>query len=477
NMDRHREQRRDRGSVDDKYNKDRKEREQEKVHARRRGEDVKDRERKRRVRDDDYKEEERRKASVEVVDDADKKNTKRTHNAGGGKSWTLDGESDEEEEADGGDVKEKKEIGTNGDAMDEDEIDPLDAFIISMVIPQVTTAVLYEKRTKDANSYSEEGYPPPKLDNDDEEDPLEDDDEFMKRVKKTKVDKLSLVDHSKIDYIPFRKNLYIQVKDIQNMTHEQVVAYRKQVELKIHGKDVPKPIQSWHQAGLTTKVLDTIVRKMKCDKPMPIQAQALPVIMSGRDCIGVAKTGSGKTLAFILPMLRHVMDQPPLESGDGPIGLIMAPTRELVRQIHSDIKKFTKKLGLKCVPVYGGAGVARQIRQLKRGAEIVVCTSGGKIMNLTRVSYLVMDEADRMFDMGFEPQITRIVQNTQPNRQTLLFSATFPRQVEVLARKVLNKPVEIQVGGRSVVNKDITQLVEVRPPGNERFYRLLELLG
>ncbi|GJY93073.1 DEAD-box ATP-dependent RNA helicase 42 [Tanacetum coccineum] len=557
------------------------------------GEDVKDRDRdrdrKRRRRDDDYKEERDRErerkvsrrredsmenGGVKKVDEsvADKKETRtreedmeeeqrklddemekrrrrvqewqekrrkeesEKENADGetaGKTWTLDGESDDEEalpveNADGdmdvdGDVKENKENGDgmvngldngdtvttvqNGDAMDEDEIDPLDAFMNSMVIPEVTkltaeVAVLDEKSSDDKvkengrkktagrslgriipGEDSDSEYP--NLDND--EDPLEDedDDEFMKRVKKTKVEKLSLVDHSKIDYIPFRKNFYIEVKDIQKMTHDEVVAYRKELELKIHGKDVPKPIKTWHQTGLTTKVLDTI-RKMQYEKPMPIQAQALPIIMSGRDCIGVAKTGSGKTLAFVLPMLRHIMDQSPLESGDGPIGLIMAPTRELVQQIHSDIRKFTKILGLKCVPVYGGSGVAQQISELKRGAEIVVCTPGrmidilctsaGKITNLRRVSYLVMDEADRMFDMGFEPQITRIVQNTQPNRQTVLFSATFPRQVEVLARKVLTKPVEIQVGGRSVVNKDIAQLVEVRPE-NERFYRLLELLG
>ncbi|KAJ6306140.1 hypothetical protein OIU78_021464 [Salix suchowensis] len=226
--------------------------------------------------------------------------------------------------------------------------------------------------------------------------------------------------------------------------------------------------------------------KHNYEKPMTIQAQALPIIMSGRDCIGVAKTGSGKTLAFVLPMLRHIKDQPPVEAGEGPIGLIMAPTRELVQQIHSDIRKFTKALGIRCVPVYGGSGVAQQISELKRGTEIVVCTpgrmidilctSGGKITNLRRVTYLVMDEADRMFDMGFEPQITRIVQNIRPDHQTVLFSATFPRQVETLARKVLNKPVEIQVGGRSVVNKDINQLVEVRPEG-ERWFRLLELLG
>lgn len=457
-----------------------------------------------------------------------------------GKTWTLEGESDDEEAAPvenaEGDmdvddnVKPVNEIGDgmvngldsedtvpalqNGGDMDDDDIDPLDAFMNSMVLPEVSKLsnteipVLDQKsshskkddkiqdngqqRRKSAGRSMGRIIPGEDSDEDytgveNDEDPLEDedDDEFMKRVKKTKVEKLSLVDHSKIDYIPFRKNFYIEVKEIQKMTVEEVAAYRKLLELKIHGKDVPKPIRTWHQTGLTTKVLETI-RKLNYDKPMPIQAQALPIIMSGRDCIGVAKTGSGKTLAFVLPMLRHIKDQPPLMSGDGPIGLIMAPTRELVQQIHSDIRKFTKVMGLSCVPVYGGSGVAQQISELKRGAEIVVCTPGrmidilctsaGKITNLRRVTYLVMDEADRMFDMGFEPQITRIVQNTRPDRQTVLFSATFPRQVEVLARKVLNKPVEIQVGGRSVVNKDITQLVEVRLE-NERFLRLLELLG
>jgi ATP-dependent RNA helicase DDX46/PRP5 len=307
----------------------------------------------------------------------------------------------------------------------------------------------------------------------------------LKRVKKTKAEKLAIVDHSKIQYPTFRKNFYIEVKEISRMAQEEASAYRKELELKIRGKDVPRPLKTWNQTGLNNKVLD-VIKKAGFEKPMPIQAQALPIIMSGRDCIGIAKTGSGKTLAFVLPMLRHIMDQPPLQQGDGPIGLIMAPTRELVQQIYNDIRKFSKVVGLTCVPVYGGSGVAQQISDLKRGTEIVVCTPGrmidilctsaGKITNLRRVTYLVMDEADRMFDMGFEPQITRIVQNTRPDRQTVLFSATFPRQVEVLARKVLTRPVEIQIGGRSVVNSDITQTVEVRPE-NERFLRLLELLG
>ncbi|XP_059647342.1 DEAD-box ATP-dependent RNA helicase 42 [Cornus florida] len=459
-----------------------------------------------------------------------------------GKTWTLEGESDDEEAPPEGksemdmnldeDAKPSDEAGDrmavdseNGDAapalrnvgddtaVEDDEIDPLDAFMNSMVLPEVeklNNAVLpstSDEKNSDLKNGSRSNGDQPKKglnksigriipgedsdsdygDIENDEDPLEDedDDEFMKRVKKTKAEKLSLVDHSKIDYAPFRKDFYTEVKEISRMTSEEVAAYRKQLELKIHGKDVPKPVRTWYQTGLTNKILDTI-KKLNYEKPMPIQAQALPIIMSGRDCIGIGKTGSGKTLAFVLPMLRHINDQQPLMSGDGPIGLIMAPTRELVQQIHSDIKKFTKVMGLSCVPVYGGSGVAQQISELKRGAEIVVCTpgrmidilctSGGKITNLRRVTYLVMDEADRMFDMGFEPQITRIVQNTRPDRQTVLFSATFPRQVEILARKVLNKPVEIQVGGRSVVNSDIAQLVEVRLE-NERFLRLLELLG
>ncbi|RCV29934.1 hypothetical protein SEVIR_6G050400v4 [Setaria viridis] len=449
-----------------------------------------------------------------------------------GKKWTLDGE-ESDEEGDKEDGNKAEENGGAGDmnvdlpngggdanggaAMEEDEIDPLDAFMNSMVLPEVakmeSAAAAMDtapaegvddkngKSTKDAVSNGDKKGPRRAMgrimqgddsesdyddaDNEGAGEEDEDDEEFIKRVKKTKAEKLAIVDHSKIDYQPFRKNFYIEVKDITKMTTEEVVAYRKELELKVHGKDVPKPIKTWVQSGMTSKLLDTI-KKLGFEKPMPIQAQALPIIMSGRDCIGIAKTGSGKTLAFVLPMLRHVKDQPPVVPGDGPIGLIMAPTRELVVQIHSDIKKFSKVLGINCVAIYGGSGVAQQISELKRGAEIVVCTPGrmidilctssGKITNLRRVTFLVMDEADRMFDMGFEPQITRIVQNTRPDRQTVLFSATFPRQVEILARKVLTKPVEIQVGGRSVVNKDIAQLVEVRPD-SERFFRLLELLG
>ena len=410
---------------------------------------------------------------------------------------------------------------------DEDEIDPLDAFMAANVMPEVEKL----KKVTEAESGPRQSIPitsiplrmngrPPsaaaggasqqpakrrrraRYDSSSDDDYYggsadeagarseEDDDiEWAKKVqagKLSKGDRLGVADHSTINYPPFRRNFYIEVAELAKMSPAEVEAYRKSLDgIKVRGKDVPKPVKNWNQCGLSARVLETI-RRSGFDTPLPIQAQALPVIMGGRDCIGIAKTGSGKTLAFVLPLIRHVKDQPPLASGDGPIGLIMAPTRELVTQIGKEVKRFARAAGIDCTCVYGGSGVANQISELKRGTEIVACTPGrmidilatgnGKITNLRRVTYLVLDEADRMFDMGFEPQIMRIVNNIRPDRQTVLFSATFPRSVETLARKVLINPVEIQVGGRSVVNADITQYVEIRKE-EDRFLRLLELLG
>ena len=321
---------------------------------------------------------------------------------------------------------------------------------------------------------------------DDDDD--DDDEAWAKKqtAKLSKTERLGTVNHDEIDYEPVKKNFYIEAKEIASMTKAEVKQLRVELDgIKCRGKKVPKPIKTWAQAGLNNRVHE-LIRRSGFEKPMPIQAQALPVIMSGRDCIGVAKTGSGKTLAYILPMLRHINAQEPLASGDGPIGMIMGPTRELVTQIGKDCKRYGKAMGFSAVSVYGGSGIAAQIGDLKRGAEIVACTPGrmidllttgsGKITNLRRVTYMVLDEADRMFDMGFEPQITRILANLRPDRQTVMFSATFPHTMEALARAALDNPIEIQIGGKSVVNSDIEQLVELRPE-EDRFLRVLELLG
>ncbi|GMF14546.1 unnamed protein product [Phytophthora lilii] len=293
------------------------------------------------------------------------------------------------------------------------------------------------------------------------------------------------VDHSKMNYIPFQKKFYVVPKEIKDLSEAEVEAQRKECEIKIRGKSCPRPLQKWTQCGFSVRMLQ-LIKKHGYEEPFAIQKQALPAIMSGRDVIGIAKTGSGKTLAFLLPMFRHILAQPPLQENEGPIGIVMAPARELAQQIYLETKKFSKGLGLRATAVYGGSSVSEQIANLKRGSDIVICTPGrmidilcmsaGKMVSLQRVTYVVLDEADRMFDMGFEPQITKIMMNIRPDRQTLLFSATFPRAVESLARKVLRKPVEITVGTRSTASGDITQYVEVREE-DDKFMRLLQLLG
>ena len=424
------------------------------------------------------------------------------------KEWTLDDDDDEEDENDKMEVLEEGKIG-------EDEVDPLDAFMLDLdetpvvkekpvkqnsttnssingtkkgptfvTVTKVKGQMLKQMKTRkgelmqndqDAVEYSDE-----------EEGDSDLASALSNIMKKNKRKELPAVDHKKVEYQHFRKDFYKEVPELARMTPEEVSAYRIELEnVKVKGKNCPKPVKSWAQCGMSSKVLD-VLKKNDYEKPTPIQAQAIPAIMSGRDLIGIAKTGSGKTLAFLLPMFRHVLDQPPLDFDDGPIALIFSPTRELAIQIYNECKKFCKPLKLKTVCVYGGAGVSEQIADLKRGAEIVVCTPGrmidvlaansGRVTNLHRITYIVLDEADRMFDMGFEPQVMRIIGNMRPDKQTVMFSATFPRQMEALARKILNQPIEVQVGGRSVVCKEVEQTVVVLEE-HQKFLKLLELLG
>ena len=379
------------------------------------------------------------------------------------------------------------QVQADPDAMEEDEdVDPLDAFMNDLV----PTSKPGFKSKKAAKSRLQEpeamfGDDDVNLTAMDQDNP----DSIMAaaadKAKKKKKD-IPTINHGKIEYEPFRRNFYSEPVDVADWTEEEVATLRMELEnIKVRGLDVPKPVQNWAQCGLGVQVLD-VISSLGYQAPTSIQAQALPTIMSGRDMIGVAKTGSGKTIAFLLPMFRHIKDQRRLDSLDGPIGLVLSPTRELATQIHRDCKPFLKALGLKAVCAYGGAPIKDQIADMKRGAEIVVCTPGrmidlltansGRVTNLRRVTYLVLDEADRMFDMGFEPQVMKILASIRPDKQTVLFSATFPRQMESLARKTLVKPVEIIVGGRSVVAPEITQIVEVRAE-DQKFIRLLELLG
>ncbi|KAK5073871.1 pre-mRNA processing RNA-helicase [Lithohypha guttulata] len=372
----------------------------------------------------------------------------------------------------------------------EDEVDPLDAFMQDLSAKPVRRSTYKGKPQTAAKSefqepesfFNDDDIEMAAIDEDDPGDIMAKAEEIAKKKKKD----IGVVNHAKVQYKSFRRNFYSEPVDMQDWTEEDVANLRMELEnIKVRGVDVPKPVQTWAQCGLGVQVLD-VIRDLGYASPTSIQAQAVPSIMSGRDVIGVAKTGSGKTIAFLLPMFRHIKDQPRLDAQDGPIGLVLSPTRELATQIHKECKPFLKALDLRAVCAYGGAPIKDQIADLRRGAEIVVCTpgrmidllaaNGGRVTNLKRVTYVVLDEADRMFDMGFEPQVMKILANVRPDRQTVLFSATFPRQMEALARKTLDKPVEIVVGGRSVVAPEITQIVEVRAE-NTKFHRLLELLG
>ncbi|KAI3386142.1 hypothetical protein SNEBB_010012 [Seison nebaliae] len=292
-------------------------------------------------------------------------------------------------------------------------------------------------------------------------------------------------DHSRVYYKKFRKIFYNEIPEISKISDHKIHQLRQQWEIHVRGRRCPRPITEWAHCGFSIRILDTL-KAHEFTKSTPIQSQSLPIILSGRNMIGIAKTGSGKTLAFLLPLLRHVMDQPPLDSGDGPIAIIMVPTRELCLQIFKECRRFTKSLDLNVVPVYGGTGIADQIAELRRGANIIVCTPGrmidllvannGRVTNLRRVTYVVIDEADRMFDMGFEPQVKKILDNIRPDRQLVMFSATFPKPMETLARAYLDKPIAIIIGGRSVVCSDIEQHI-ILIEEDKKYLKLLELLG
>jgi ATP-dependent RNA helicase RhlE len=183
--------------------------------------------------------------------------------------------------------------------------------------------------------------------------------------------------------------------------------------------------------------------------PTPIQTKAIPSVMNGRDIMGLAQTGTGKTAAFALPILHRLM-----QGKRGHVrSLIIAPTRELSEQIHDAITSLGKETHMRSVTVYGGVNINTQIQKLNRGAEIVVACPGRLLdhmnrgtIDLTRVEVLVIDEADHMFDMGFLPDIRRILKHLPTQRQTLLFSATMPNEIRCLAKEILMDPMTIKAG-------------------------------
>ncbi|KAF8107011.1 hypothetical protein N665_0129s0079 [Sinapis alba] len=271
-------------------------------------------------------------------------------------------------------------------ANDDDEIDPLDAFMEG--IHEEVKSALPPKPKAKAERYKDD----------------EDDDHVIEPIQ--------ALDHSSIDYEPINKDIYDEVESISKMSEQEALDCRHSLG-----------IRTFEDCGFSSQMMSAI-KKQAYEKPTTIQCQALPVELSGRDIIGIAKTA-----AFVLPMIVHIMDQPELQREEGPIGVICAPTRELAHQIYLEAKKILKTL------------------------------------TMMRASYLVLDEADRMFDLGFEPQVRSIVGQIRPDRQTLLFSAIMPWKVE-----------KVTVGEAGMANEDITQVVSVIPSDADKLPWLLEKL-
>jgi ATP-dependent RNA helicase RhlE len=190
------------------------------------------------------------------------------------------------------------------------------------------------------------------------------------------------------------------------------------------------------------------VRDLGYHTPTPIQRKAIPPVLDGRDVMGLAQTGTGKTAAFVLPILERLLQ--------GPRGrvraLVIAPTRELAEQIHTAVQDMGRRTGLRSITIYGGVGMNPQVQKLRTGVEIVVACPGRLLdhlgqgtIDLSHVEVLVLDEADRMFDMGFLPDIRKILRHLPGKRQTLLFSATMPEDIRRLAHDILRDPVTVQV--------------------------------
>src|SRR5918911_140872 len=237
-----------------------------------------------------------------------------------------------------------------------------------------------------------------------------------------------------------------------------------------------EPSTTFGELGLSAPLL-AAVRDAGYERPTPIQERAIPLVLKGRDVIGLAQTGTGKTAAFTLPIVDRLLGGPRRTRA-----LILAPTRELAAQVEASFKKYSRHAALDVVAVFGGVPLEPQEKKLRRGVDVVIATPGRLLDHLERqnvvfddLEVLVLDEADRMLDMGFAPQINRIVAQVPRYRQTLLFSATMPPEVEALARKYLRRPTVVQVGRRSQAVSTVTHAVY--PVARERKSALLvELL-
>ncbi|XP_014875603.1 putative ATP-dependent RNA helicase DDX43 isoform X1 [Poecilia latipinna] len=263
------------------------------------------------------------------------------------------------------------------------------------------------------------------------------------------------------DLPPLKKNFYTEAASVSMLTPDEVAAWRKENnnifvdDIKEEGekRPIPNPCRTFLEAFQPYPEIMENIERVGFVKPTPIQSQAWPVLLIGEDLIAIAQTGTGKTLAYLLPGFIH-MDGQPVRRAErgGPGMLVLTPTRELALQIEAECSKYSFK-GYKSICVYGGGDRRGQINLVKSGVDIVIATPGrlndlqmNDLINLRSITYLVLDEADRMLDMGFEPQILKILLDIRPDRQTVMTSATWPTGVRRLAKSYLKNPMMVYVG-------------------------------
>ncbi|WOL04222.1 DEAD-box ATP-dependent RNA helicase 37-like [Canna indica] len=277
--------------------------------------------------------------------------------------------------------------------------------------------------------------------------------------------------------------------DGQDNTGINFDAY-EDIPVEISGENVPQAVSTFAEIDLGEAVNEN-VRRCKYVKPTPVQRHAIPILLARRDLMACAQTGSGKTAAFCFPIIGGIMKEPPSQRQRGsrtayPQALILSPTRELSIQIHEEARKFSYQTGVRVVVAYGGAPINQQLRELERGVDILVATPGRLVdllerarVSLQNIRYLALDEADRMLDMGFEPQIRRIVEQMdmpeRGQRQTMLFSATFPREIQRLASDFLYNYIFLAVGRVGSSTDLILQRVEFVLDSDKRSH-LMDLI-
>ncbi|XP_034239978.1 ATP-dependent RNA helicase p62-like isoform X2 [Thrips palmi] len=282
---------------------------------------------------------------------------------------------------------------------------------------------------------------------------------------------------------PFVKDFYNPHPTVACRPAHEVEAYRAKHQITVKGHNVPDPITKFAEVSFPDYVESQIMRE-GFSEPTSIQAQGWPIALSGRNMVGVAQTGSGKTLAYTLPAIVHINAQERLRPGDGPIALVLAPTRELAQQIQIVARDFGSSTRVRSLCVFGGAPRGKQASELRRGVEFLIATPGRLIdfleagnTNMRRCTYLVLDEADRMLDMGFEPQIRKIMEQIRPDRQVLMWSATWPTEIRNLANEFLGDFAQVNIGSLELsANKNILQIVDVcrENEKEDKLYALLQ---